>query len=97
MAHRVGNLTSLEYGFFLLAEFACRQGRADVHAARLLGVAETLRNRVGEGLKDDAELLETMVKGLVSALGDEGFAKAFAQGKALSLDEAVEYALSLDS
>jgi len=97
MAREVGNLTSLGYGFFLLGEFACRQGRADVHAARLLGVAETLRNRVGEGLKDDAELLETMVKGLVSALGDEGFAKAFAQGKALSLDEAVEYALSLDS
>jgi len=62
--------------------------------ARLLGAADALRQRIGyrrfllHQARDDAA-----VQALLSSLGDEAFARAWDEGAALSLDEAVSYAL----
>jgi predicted ATPase len=91
IAREIGNLVALEQSFVLFAAVAGRRGNADV-AARLLGAAEVLRDRVGEVRTD--EDVKTTVKAVLNALGEEEYATALAQGRAMSLDEAVEYALS---
>jgi predicted ATPase/class 3 adenylate cyclase len=92
LAAEIGSMTGLVYGFVLLAAVACRLGRADADAAKLLGVAEALRDRVGEEIGDEAEVLETTVTDLVGALGEDRYAAAIAEGKAMSLEHAVAYA-----
>jgi predicted ATPase len=97
LAHEVENLTALAWGFVLLGALACRQGRAEAAAPRLLGAAEALADRVGEDVVGDPlilELIETTAKKLVGALGENGYAAAHTEGKAMSLDQAVEYALA---
>jgi len=93
LARRVGNLASLGDGFILLGALARRQG-STVVAGRLLGVAEVLENQVGEAKGLEAALIETTAKELLLDLGEEGYARALAEGKAMPLDEAVEYALA---
>ena len=68
--------------------------RAD-RAARLLGAAARLRESIGLPLppkdcpKHDRRMAEVR-----QALGEEGFASAWMKGQSLTLDQAVEYALS---
>jgi tetratricopeptide (TPR) repeat protein len=93
LAHEGGSPATLSYGFVLLGALACRQG-AEGGAARLLGVADLLMERVGETAADLAELLEPTRKELLAALGDEGYAKAFAEGRAMPVEDAVTFALA---
>ena len=69
--------------------------KADGHreAARLLGAAEAMRQRIGVVRFKiyDAEY-ESSVAALRDAMGEEDFAAAWAEGAALSTDEAVAYA-----
>jgi len=77
-----------------IAAVVARQG-GWVRAARLAGAAAALRDRVearaSPGL---SELRERYLGHLRSALGDDGLAAAIAEGRALSVDEAVEEALN---
>ncbi|HET9979886.1 MAG TPA: tetratricopeptide repeat protein, partial [Ktedonobacterales bacterium] len=66
-------------------------------AARLLGVAETLRENTGAPLPANERAdVEEAVAAARAALGEEAWAAAFAAGRALSLEEAVTEALGTD-
>jgi DNA-binding CsgD family transcriptional regulator len=88
----------LAYGFFGLAAVAA--ARADPgRAARLWGAAEALREEIGVDSLSQWELHVYDYKGRVSAarsmLGDEGaWERAWAEGRGMSSEVAVEYALS---
>jgi len=88
----------LAYGFFGLAAVAGARAEA-VRAARLWGSAEAIREGIGVVSLSHWELHAYGYEGRVSAarnmLGDEGAWKAaWAEGRGMSPDEAVEYALS---
>lgn len=81
----------------------CLQGVAEVlgayghlvRAARLFGAATLLRESIGAALypRDQAELEQT-VSAARAALGTEAFGVAWAEGQAMTLEQAVEYGLS---
>jgi non-specific serine/threonine protein kinase len=88
----------LAYGIFGLAAVAASRAQPR-RAARLWGAAEGLREEIGVVSLTQLELQAYDYEGRVSAarnmLGDEGaWEKAFAQGMAMSAEEAAEYALS---
>jgi DNA-binding CsgD family transcriptional regulator len=88
----------LAYGIFGLAAVAGARAQPR-RAARLWGAAEALREEIGVVSLTHLELHAYDYEGRVSAarnmLGDEGaWEKAFAQGRAMSAEEAAEYALS---
>jgi tetratricopeptide (TPR) repeat protein len=68
-----------------------RQGE---RAARLFGTAEALREAMGAALApvDRAEHDRSVVAAR-TGLGEEAFAAAWAEGRALSLEDAIKYAL----
>jgi ATP/maltotriose-dependent transcriptional regulator MalT len=76
---------------------ASAQGRAS-EAARLFGAAQALRQPIGEfspsPLRGDREAGVATGRVLIGAVAFEG---AWAEGKAMSIDEAVAYARSMDS
>jgi predicted ATPase/DNA-binding SARP family transcriptional activator/DNA-binding CsgD family transcriptional regulator len=79
-----------------LACVAGTRGEAE-QAARLFGAAEALREAVGyqHMLEEDA-LREPYLAGASSQLDEATWEAAFAEGQAMELEEAVEYALSED-
>jgi predicted ATPase/DNA-binding SARP family transcriptional activator/DNA-binding CsgD family transcriptional regulator len=88
----------LAYGLFFLAAVAAERAQP-ARAARLWGAAAALREEIGVVSLTHLELHAFDYEGRVSAartmLGDEGaWEEAFAQGRAMSTEEAVEYALS---
>ena len=88
----------LAYGIFGLAAVAGARAEP-CRAARLWGAAEGLREEIGVVSLTQWELDAYDYEGRVSAardmLGDEGaWQEAFARGRAMSAEEAVEYALS---
>ena len=91
--HRAGIAFTLE-GF---AGLAARQGRP-AHAARLFGQAETLReaNRSSIALCDKWEY-DHDVCSARDQLDDTEFALAWAEGRTMSLDQAMSDALSRQS
>ena len=78
----------------ILECLAALAGQDDSHreAARLFGAAEAIRQRIGEVRFKiyDAEY-EASVAALRDAMGDEDFDAAWAEGAALSTDEAIAY------
>jgi predicted ATPase/DNA-binding SARP family transcriptional activator/DNA-binding CsgD family transcriptional regulator len=88
----------LAYGIFGLAAVAAAR-REPGRAALLWGAAESLREEIGVVSLTQWELRAYDYEGRVSAarnmLGGEGaWERAFAQGRAMSAEEAAEYALS---
>jgi tetratricopeptide (TPR) repeat protein len=79
-----------------LAAVAVAQGQPE-RAARLFGAAEGLREALGAPLPpvDRAEH-DRSVAAVRTALGEEAFTAAWAEGRAMSLDEAVAYALKTE-
>ncbi len=78
-----------------LAGVACAQGRHE-QAARLFGAAETLRETLGrQPLWEDQADHDQRVASTRDALGDVVFAAAWAEGRAMTLEQAVEYALAV--
>jgi non-specific serine/threonine protein kinase len=87
----------LAYGFFGLAAVAAAQAEP-ARAARLWGATEALREEIGVDSLSWWELQTFDYEGRVSAtrnmLGDEGaWEAAWAEGRAMTPDQAVEYAL----
>jgi hypothetical protein len=79
-----------------LAQLACAKGNYS-QAARLFGMAEALRTALGlrrdppEQAHHDQSLASTR-----AALGDATLAARWAEGEALTLEQAIEYALAPD-
>ena len=76
-----------------LAQAASARGHYD-HAARLFGAAEAQREIVGERYEPvDQDSHNQRVAPVRVTLGDTAFAAAWAAGRAMTMDQAVEYAL----
>jgi DNA-binding CsgD family transcriptional regulator len=93
VAAKTGALLPVPDAFESLAGLACS---ADSYheAARLLGAADTLRQRMGAVrlVVFDADF-NALVSAIRNAIGDNDFDTAWAEGAALSIDEAIAYAL----
>jgi predicted ATPase/tRNA A-37 threonylcarbamoyl transferase component Bud32 len=65
------------------------------HSARLAGASEALRETIGYELEaPDRQFRDHYLAEVRAALGEEAFAAALAQGRALTLEQAVEITLS---
>jgi DNA-binding NarL/FixJ family response regulator len=85
-----------QYSFFGLACVADSEGHT-VRAARLWGVAEAIREAAGLQLPPSTHSVmeyEDRLANARAALGGASFESAWAEGKAMPLERAVEYALS---
>ncbi len=92
LAVKTGTVMGTFYALECLAELAAGQG-SHREAARLLGAADALRQRTGEVRFKvlDADY-EATVAALREAMGATDFESAWAEGAALSTDEAIAYA-----
>jgi DNA-binding NarL/FixJ family response regulator len=92
--HRSGDRMDACDGIELLGVLAAaRERHAD--AARLLAAAEAARSPLmylAPGFTADRQAAARAASQASRALGDEGFARAWEQGQALTLDEAVAFA-----
>jgi tetratricopeptide (TPR) repeat protein len=75
------------------------EGGAVRHGARLLGAGDALGgfDRFYMRLLDDRDAYHRGVARAQGALGEDDYARAYAEGRALPLDQAVAYALGSDS
>jgi non-specific serine/threonine protein kinase len=77
-----------------LAQAASARGHYE-HAARLFGAAEAQREIVGERYEPvDQDSLNQRVAPVHVALGDTAFTAAWDEGRAMTMEQAVEYALA---
>jgi len=84
------------WGLKTAAELAVAAGQAE-RAARLLGADEALREAHTIPIwSDPRRQYDRLVATARAALGDETFAAAWAAGRALTLEQAIAYALSED-
>jgi len=85
---------SLLYGVFGLAGVAARQGNPG-RAARLFGAAEALREKTGAvpAFPATQALYERDLASVRAQLDTETFEAAWVEGRAMSTEQAVEYAL----
>jgi hypothetical protein len=73
-----------------MAEWAQAEGQSE-RAARLWGAAESLREAIGEPLPPvDRADHERNVAAARAALGEEGFAAAWVEGRKMTVEQAVE-------
>ncbi len=80
-----------------LADIAGARGEA-VRAARLYGAAEALREAVGYPLTaEDLALMEPYLAAARSQLDEAVWQRAWEEGRAMALEEAIAYALQKDS
>jgi predicted ATPase/class 3 adenylate cyclase/tetratricopeptide (TPR) repeat protein len=90
-----GVRTSVPYPIALVARCLARVGRAK-RAARLFGASEALRGTFGDVLQEQALRQMSVDIGLArSALSGEEFEEAWQAGGAMSLEEAVAYAMEV--
>jgi len=92
VAHELGHKNSIASQLEQLAYFARAQSQAR-RAVRLLGAAEALRESINVPIVDDITKYDYEVAALRSQMDEETFAAAWAEGKKMTLDEAVIFAL----
>jgi tetratricopeptide (TPR) repeat protein len=94
LAYAIVEVENIVWALLLLGAMTTRRG--DVHSAvTIVGAAEALRTRSGLMLVGaEAELRETAFDELQASLSPRTYEAAFAGGRTMSLDEAVEYALA---
>jgi predicted ATPase/DNA-binding SARP family transcriptional activator len=98
LAHRFAWTSGAIICLASLATVAATAGD-HVGAARLLGAAEALQEEIGARLLDslpERKLREQAMAAVRIGLQPAQLAAAWAEGRALSLDEAVDYALAID-
>ncbi|HUQ05226.1 MAG TPA: BTAD domain-containing putative transcriptional regulator [Kofleriaceae bacterium] len=84
----------LARGLELLGIVNGKRGRSD-DAARMLGAGEALRETIGAAMMEtDRQAMTPRIAELRDAMGADAFAAAWAAGRALSLDAALELAPS---
>jgi predicted ATPase/class 3 adenylate cyclase/Tfp pilus assembly protein PilF len=94
---KLGDRWAMAYALERLAALAAEGQRREEgarRAARLLGAAETLRDVLGSPVAPaDRPDHDATVAAVCAALSGETFAAAWAEGQAMTLEQAVEYAL----
>ena len=100
LSEQIGDEANLSYFLEGLAVVAGMEGDAE-HSARLLGAAERLLEETGTSVynyyKPDRSLYDRTTANVRSRLGQEGFEEAWAEGRAMTFEQAVEYALERDA
>ena len=67
-------------------------------AARLFGAAENLREAIGAALPlSEQSELDQNVSALRAYMDDRAFTSAWAEGRAMTLEQAIEYALAMEA
>ncbi|MGH2600772.1 MAG: response regulator transcription factor, partial [Dehalococcoidia bacterium] len=95
LSHELGSVVALANALEVIAGVASVQSDP-ARAARTFGAAEALRERRGvQRPGTHQRLYEETVAGVGMALGEEAFAVTWAEGRALSLDEAIAYATDM--
>ena len=97
IARKLADKRGIAYCLEGLAQVACAQ-RQYKQAGQLLSVAAALRLAIGAPLRA-SELADNNrdVASVRAGLGEEGFTSAWAEGRAMTLERAIEYALAQDS
>jgi tetratricopeptide (TPR) repeat protein len=99
LSEQIGDQANLSYFLEGLAVVAGMRGDAE-RSARLLGVAERLLEEAGASVynyyKPDRSLYERITANVRSRLGEEGFVEEWAEGRTMTFEQAVEYALEDD-
>jgi predicted ATPase/class 3 adenylate cyclase len=94
IARRFGDKGGIAYGLEGLGGVYGLQGQAE-RAARLLGAAEALRKAISLPLQEgDRPDYDRFVAAARDGLGETAFSVAFAEGRAMALERAIEYALT---
>jgi predicted ATPase/DNA-binding CsgD family transcriptional regulator len=97
LAVEIGDKAYVAYCLEGLASLISERGEPE-RAARLFGASEELLEAVGAPLHvqaQDRALYERAVEALRSRLGEEAFGAAWAEGRAMTLEQAAEYTLEL--
>jgi non-specific serine/threonine protein kinase len=88
----LGQREGIVRGLGGLAVVAAAHGQPE-RAARLFGAAEGLREGIGAPLPRADRAEHRSITAVRAALGEEAFAAAWAEGRAMGLPQAVEYAM----
>jgi|SRR5579871_57973 len=92
----LGNKHGIAYSLEGMAELAGGQGQTEP-AVRLWAAADALREAIGSPLSpNEKEELDRKVATARASLGEEAFAEAWEQGQAMTIEQAIEYALQED-
>ena len=92
-AHDFENPVTLADGFITLAELALALGAPGLGSS-LFAAGSVLRQAVGEpAWGEHAEEDDALERSLRAAVGDDEYARAFAQGQRMSLEDALEAAI----
>jgi tetratricopeptide (TPR) repeat protein len=96
--YSIGSESYIILGMEELAAAASMPGFAD-YAARLWGAAERVRETLGHlrATTIERRLFERSVASIHSAIGEASMAAAWAEGRAMTLDQAVTYAVDASS
>jgi non-specific serine/threonine protein kinase len=95
LAYEIGAHLSTAYTLTLLSSVAIRRGRAHI-GAQLLGAAEALWSQMGEEPEVlEARFMESTAEDAERVLGTGEFSQALTEGRAMTLEEAVGYALDV--
>ncbi len=93
LLRQIGNYRLTAHPLLKLAELAAAQGQA-VRAVGLLGAIEMLQEGNKVPLRDDIRIdYEEQVSALRMSVGEKIYTAAWAKGKAMTLEQAIEYAL----
>ena len=96
LTQKLGDKENIALGLERLAIAALAEGKPD-RAARLLGAMKSLRDTIGTPLAPDNQShYFGVVAGTRAALGSEAYAKAWAKGQAMGLEQAIGYAMEED-
>jgi predicted ATPase len=99
LSEQIGDQANLSYFLEGLAVVAGVREEAE-HSARLFGAAEKLLEEAGASVynyyKPDRSLYERTTANVRSRLGERAFGEAWAEGRAMTPERAVEYALEND-
>lgn len=93
LSQQVKDRPSITDHLFAMACVAAAQGKAE-QAAHMYGAAEALREGVGSPLPaDEREYYDRYLTAARARLGEEAWQKAFREGRAMSVEQAIEYAV----
>jgi ATP/maltotriose-dependent transcriptional regulator MalT len=96
LANELGNKLTVSLSLEGLAYISAAEGASE-RAARLFGAAQALRRKVGIGyMPEEDPIRAPYLEVARSQAGEAAWEEALAQGHAMGLEEAIEYALSTE-
>ena len=98
LSHEIGDKWSIAWALEELGAVAILGRAQPEQAARLFGIAESFREEVGISMPpSEHALYDKSMAALRDALDEEAFAAAWGEGRAMSLEQAIDYTLGVDT